>query len=93
MNAAAQFTRNLEMMRDRGNWPMWPVLPVKRPSTTGYGFPDCGLMVAWEGNLTTVFHASMFELKSGAFKEVFGSLPHTRYTDYEAILDAGWVVD
>jgi hypothetical protein len=90
----------LEMMGSSIDWPHWPILPMKRSLTPGQPVdPDrpetwtTGIMVAWYDNLTTIFYANMFMLPSGTFAEVFGPLPQKKYTDHEAILDDGWVID
>jgi hypothetical protein len=89
---AAEREKHKRMMADPGDWPRWPILPLKRTSPQGVGL-ECAIMVAWEEHLTTVFFADMFDLPGGTFKEVFGSLPQKKYTDYDAILDDGWMVD
>ena len=83
--------RTLAMMSTPTDWPAWPVLPLKRSAR--FTPKDIGLLVAWQGHLTTVYHANIFLLGQGSFEEVFGPLDHTEYTDYASIIDDGWMVD
>lgn len=76
--------RNRDMMLDPTRWPRWPWLPVKKGSSFPYvlGVIYAGDTV--EGQPVTVC-ASHPTLSS-----VDG--PKT-YTDVDAVLDDGWVVD
>lgn len=86
--------RQRRMMLSPMDWPRWPVLPLKRPEAyNDPGREDLGLLVAWQGHLTTVYFANLGELGKGTFAEVFGKLPQRKYADVDAILDAGWKVD
>jgi hypothetical protein len=88
--------RSKEFMLDPNQWPNWPVLPVKRyDGTKPSGFPECAVMVACEGLLTTVFMANMYGLVGESVGAMIRDLEVKRveYADIDALLDDGWRVD
>lgn len=100
MSDSERRAKALLYMNDPGLWPHWPVLPMKRPSrySTAQKSDDpntwsFGMLVAWEGNRTTLFCGFIHAIPGGKFGDVFGTLPQKDYTDFEAILDDDWMVD
>jgi hypothetical protein len=73
-------------------WPLYPVLPVKRPASGGAGWPGLGVMVAGKGPivyLVTIYDSRLIGAVDNALKD----LPHVAYETYAALLDDDWQVD
>lgn len=72
--------QHIEMIKDQDRWPMWPRLPVKRPSATG-------LQLGWIfAETTTVILANLYE-------DHTPTTPQIVYPNAEAVYAAGWRVD
>jgi hypothetical protein len=72
-----------EMMTHPDEWPAWPVLPLKKrgkPGETGFLTED----VMGEPIKPSVRIGNIYAAESG---------PVVQYGSFEALLDAGWVVD
>lgn len=82
--------RSLQFMTDEKQWPRWPICPLKRPERTPTGGlgSECGCLVAGHG--ATVFQVTMFAFPS---QIPFARLPQTKYVDFNAVIDDGWMVD
>lgn len=85
-------------MSDPNKWPCWPFLPVKRYTAQAGPGPVCGLILAVEGQMTTVYFASMFrtegrvgELTTDFIKNE--AIKRTVYEDIDKLLADGWIVD
>lgn len=75
--------KDLAFMSDPMQWP-YMVLPVKKS-----GFGRVGVMFDQRPRVYTV---SIYELTD--YKEVHpDEIPHTDYTDLQAVVDDGWRVD
>ena len=89
------------MMRTPGDWPNWPLLPVKRPdprfSNGGRGttYKQFGLMVAVPDRLHLVYWAawSRPRRQGAAVADALDPLERIEYDSYEAIAADGWIVD
>jgi hypothetical protein len=99
MNAADR-NKQLDFMTSPGDWPHWPILPIKRPSRYASAQSESdpntwshAIMAAWDDHRFTVFFVNMLALESGTLKEILGPLPQKTYTDFDAILDDDWMVD
>lgn len=84
---------HVRMMQNPDDWPVWPVLPVKRRNSDGSSWPELGLMVAIHEYRYRVYHATIPELRQGPLAPQLATIDSTVYTDAEAIVDAGWRVD
>jgi len=80
------------------DWPMWPVLPVKKPATEPGTFPDLGVVTA--DYPETVIHVNLFGVDRAKLVlvqlENDGEVPGvktTRYADVDTMLADGWAVD
>lgn len=79
--------RAIALIGSEDDWPLWPVLPMKRPKEDG-GMPDTAVMYTGEHN-TLYLDVNVFAL-------AVGDLPNSRkqtFDSLDALLDAGWVVD
>lgn len=76
---------DIAMMKNDAEWPVWPVLPLKRHVSN---MLDVGVLISGHGPI--VFTVSMFEVSG--YKST-SEMPQKVYTDYDGILDDGWVVD
>lgn len=75
---------SLGLMKDPGEWPVWPRLPVKsRTKKDPGGLMQLGVML--DGYGATVYLGTMFDDLSKA--------PTLQYATFEAAVDDGWVVD
>jgi len=77
--------KDIQMMSSPLDWPRWPRLPMKR--RTDNGQIEVGVMLAMEGQLSTVWLVTMFS------KIDPETTPKIEYTDYDAVADDGWIVD
>jgi hypothetical protein len=74
--------RELEMMQTPDRWPVWPALCLKKIINNGAGV-QCGVLI--EGLLSTRIQPIIYDRIHGEVLETFDS--------FEALVDAGWVVD
>jgi hypothetical protein len=87
--------RNLTIMSDSTQWPVWPFLPLIR--TNADGEVECGLMYdCWEmdqqpGYSATVFLANLFQIPPT--QSEFFELPKCVYDTLEELLADGWRID
>ena len=93
---------DLEIMQAPGEWPLWPLLPVKRPDPRfsnggrGTSFKQFGLMVAVESRMLHVYLARMGEINAAPCATVGDALDtveRLEYPSHEAIVADGWIVD
>ena len=93
---------HVRVMRSPGEWPSWPLLPVKRPDPRfsnggrGTSFKQFGLMVAVESRMLHVYLARMGEINAAPGATVGDALDTVErlgYASCEAILADGWVVE
>lgn len=82
---------DLKMMASPDKWPMWPMLPVRK-SVKG-GFPLCGLMLAVDNHLLTVFEVNMFSVKNLGDVIKDPKIKRATYNEYSEIVADGWYVD
>ncbi len=72
---------------EEGNYPHWPLLPVKRYPPDG-GWDHA--VVLWPYT-TIVWHVQLFQVPKTI--DELKKLTKTEYPSIEAMLEAGWVVD
>lgn len=72
--------RSLEYIKDPNSWVML-VCPIKRRARD-HGFPETAYMI---GDGPNIYHGNIHTRSQADRKEEF--------KDFEAIIDAGWVVD
>jgi hypothetical protein len=75
--------RDLEMMRSDKNWPMWPILPLKKWNREKHSF-DCGYLEFLAGSV--VFKANLHTAREIETEKL-------KYASLEAIIADGWTVD
>lgn len=89
---------------DPGQWPRWPLLPVKKSDKASGGFPVCALMLTEGlGDMTPPLKVyeglNLFdERKQDPAVKTWGDYLKLatavhEFADVEALLDAGWRVD
>lgn len=75
------------MMQTPGEWPQWPLLPVKR--TTPKYSHQAGVMVETEaGVLPVVYHHNLWSGPNG-----LAEAERFEYDSFQAVSDDGWKVD
>lgn len=82
---------DIEFVRNPKNWPLFPILPVKRPSLNGTGWPELGFMVA--NGESTVFIGDIHELHFGPLGPQLEEMDIRRYDSLECLFSDGWMVD
>lgn len=81
---------HLEMMKSPDRWPLWPVLPLKRRCANPGEFPECAFLMDVGGlDHVKVYLGVIYEL-GGRKPSEFES---KKYSDYEAVVADGWIVD
>ena len=80
--------RDIEMMMNPDRWPAL-VLAVKRPPDRPGPFPELGVMLPYSAN---VYKIGMHELGGKSFDEIRCG-PREEFDNYDATIDAGWIVD
>lgn len=84
--------KSLAFMNDPGEWPRWPILPVKRHDANG--FTETGLMFAVEEVRFTVYRGNMFTLPGPRISDAIAACEVIKeYIDLEGVIDDGWIVD
>lgn len=73
-------------MQAQHDWPMFPVLPLKKS-----GEMRGGILVAGRGS--KVFMKNVWALETGPIADQLEGADVYEYTDFEALYDAGWRVD
>lgn len=89
-----------------GNWPHYPILPVKRDVRDEGGWPEMGV-IAWHEGIESgpikVYLCNLFDLAARAtdeklhdrdkpvtYAEVLEGVPTKDYLSLEEFFDAGW---
>lgn len=73
-----------EFIRNDGNWPQWPRLPLKRGAIPGQ---ELAIITPVESDGTvTLYHANMFEV-------IHMNTRITKYPSVDALLADGWTID
>src|SRR4029077_6169146 len=88
-----KFTRDLTMVQSPGEWPAWPVLPVKKQTGNFTDDNYLGFLIA--ESKPKVYIGCMYELigyKGQPWKDVIAKFPSVEYPDYEGLCDT-WTVD
>lgn len=81
-----------QMMSHPDQWPVWPVLPVKRYKQPGV-FPVLGILLAVKSMQHTVFEVNMFEAVDLKSLVTDPAVTKHVYKGVDEILADGWVVD
>lgn len=71
------------------SWPLYPYLPLKRSSGKPDEWPEHGVLFA---GTTNVYKTSVDEIGSMSIDER-QAVAKIHYSDYDAIVDDGWLVD
>lgn len=81
--------RELTMMQNPRNWPLWPFLPVKQPMSSG--LPRCGVLVEmkWDEPIKPIVYDCIVHMP----KSFDPDKKIAEYNSFEEMLEAGWVVD
>lgn len=74
---------HVEFIRNVGNWPHWPRLPMKRRDRGQQ--PDLGVLIPFERGWV-LFYANLYQ-------KIEESTPSKVYDSPEAVVMDGWVVD
>ncbi len=77
--------KDILFARDPGQWPVWPILPLKRRNGDIFADDGLGVLVDAEGYETTVF-------VSCAFMPITTATPRKSYDTLEDLF-AEWTVD
>jgi hypothetical protein len=80
---------DVEFMMNSDSWPMYPYLPLKKPSMKAGEWPQLGIMHA---SGSRVYLTSIDELVSMSFAEK-SNIKYIDYDSYDAIVEDGWLVD
>lgn len=82
-----------QFVLDPGEWPRWPLLPMKR-NASALDHPDdfCGFIAAEPSPPFKVYIGSIFGLKSGRLSEVVKGLKVFEYANADDLL-AAWRID
>jgi hypothetical protein len=80
--------KDLTMMKSATQWPSWPILPIKK---TGKNIPDAegtGILIADHGPV--IFFINMYAIDNTTD---FNTIKKERFSSFEEIVRAGWIVD
>lgn len=84
--------RHKSMIESPDDWPLWPKLPlVRRPYDPSR--PDAGFMVPGRPKRVYLCNIYMIPTTARTYGDLDKQVPYKDYTDADAILDDGWVVD
>lgn len=75
--------RHIEMMTSPDNWPMWPLLPLKKVAD-GW---EVGLLAEIGGEVQPIVYLS------NMFAGINDRTPKLSFESFREIFDAGWRVD
>lgn len=90
-----RYNRDNEMMRSPLEWPIWPLLPIKRYGKDERGFPECAALLDESREKGWV----VYVLPTGVFGLVAGTPLETQakeilpYENLDALQADGWMVD
>jgi hypothetical protein len=78
------------LLVDQNSWPLWPVLPLKRPSKKDkYGLPEIAFVLA--DNYLKVVCCSMYDIQEN--KDKYYAAQRIQYDSVDKLLLDGWRVD
>jgi hypothetical protein len=80
------YNRDLAMMQTPEDWPIWPILPLKRRNKTG-NWPELGYLLEDMGKDRVYFIKGMMPI--GGPPDMWGAVK----ADFHQLIDDGWVVD
>lgn len=83
---------DLERMKAHNDWPMWPVLPIKKRVKNSS--PECAILFA-DGRPTVIKTGlyALDDLPGKSYAEKFAGLQKQEYPTFEALVADGWEVD
>jgi len=94
MDTTAQREESLKYLNDPGLWPMWPVLPVKRPVDSDLPITKCmGIVIVSQKYRYRIWFTNMFILQTGPLMEQLEGVEHIDFESFEEMVDSGWLVD
>jgi hypothetical protein len=81
-----------EFICDPSRWPQWPFLPMKR-TLKDSSWPECGFLFEgkWIIYLYNIFKLST--LSSEEAKKALMECTKYEYSDVDALLADGWIID
>ena len=85
--------RDLAQMQNPDEWPLWPLLPIKR-SVKGGSWPETALLFA--NGEPVVIKGDLYQLDKRpgtTYAEKFAGLEKQAYLSFEAMVADGWRVD
>lgn len=103
----AERLRSFEFMQTPSNWPLWPALPLKSRTELhpeldrALRMPKIGFLLDLENGPfggpecrpTTVYLGDVYQYLDKTIRGNPLDLPKQQYDSFQAIVDAGWVVD
>lgn len=82
--------KHIKMMESKDDWPIWPVLPLKRRDE----FTNVGCIVAIEEVKFVVFEGNIMTMPTNLMDMARDDdWPKYVYKSYAEMYDAGWRVD
>lgn len=86
----ARRVEDLAMLKKPAQWPMWPMLPLKRRSKIIGELPDSGVLLDLR-NAIRVYLENIYSLKTS--DKTIAETPFKEYTSFDELLDDGWEID
>jgi hypothetical protein len=80
-----------EMILNCAMWPLWPQLPVKRPSSRPGHMPELGTIKATD--MKPVLDQFVVQIGGGIYAPKDEPTTTVHYHTVDELLDAGWTVD
>jgi hypothetical protein len=80
-------SEELAMMSEPDRWPQWPLLPIK---LLGHAFEEEGTGLLFADKQPIIYLINLWAVKD---QEQLRNAKQLKFTSFESILDAGWVVD
>lgn len=85
-----QKAEEIRFILNDGQWPLWPVLPIKRrPEVEG----EDNEAIILASDQMTIYFVLVPNLKTGNLKEQLADKRTEKFASIEALIDAGWLVD
>jgi hypothetical protein len=86
LKTAGSYAQDARMIESPRDWPLWPLLPMKRRS-------QLGVMVALKPFRYHVFKAGLWELPRTLSVETLAGFEFEQAVDAIGVVDLGWRVD
>lgn len=82
--------KDIDMMKHEDEWPLWPLLPVKKYPQPGCA-PIVGVLAAGQG--PKVYLIGILDVKTGLLGDVLDGVPTKDFNSFEHLVAEGWMVD